>query len=113
MRTVLRLNQSQQRASSATDASIMTKLKTNASLREAQRLNRLDSPHANAWISARPSNMHGTDTILPPRIDRTVARLLGHLCSDPRIGVRGIKAIQPLGLTQISMMEAVAEEALC
>ena len=56
----------------------MTKLKTNANPREAQRLNRLDSPHANAWISARPSSMDGTDTILPPRIYRTaVARLLG------------------------------------
>ena len=70
--------QTQQRASSATDATIMTKLKTNANPREAQRLNRLDSPHANAWISARPSSMDGTDTILPPRIYRTaVARLLG------------------------------------
>src|SRR3954467_1042593 len=44
----------------------------------AQRLNRLDSPHANAWLSARPSCMDGTDTVLPPRIYRTaVARLLG------------------------------------
>ena len=56
----------------------MSKLKSNANAREAQRLNRLDSPHANAWISARPSSMDGTDTILPPRIYRTaVARLLG------------------------------------
>ena len=58
--------QSQQRASSATDTTILTKLKTNANLREAQRLPCLDSPHANAWISARPSSMDGTDTILPP-----------------------------------------------
>src|SRR6201996_3101106 len=72
--------QTQQRASSATDATIMTKLKTNANPREAQRLNRLDSPHANAWISARPSSMDGTDTILPHRT--AVARLLG-LCQQP------------------------------
>jgi hypothetical protein len=69
---------SQQKASSTTDAAIMTKLKNSSNPREVQRLNRLDSPHANAWISARPSCMDGTDTLLPPRIYRTaVARLLG------------------------------------
>ena len=54
--------QSQERASSATDNAIMTRLKANSNPREAQRLNRLDSPHANAWISARPSCLDGTDT---------------------------------------------------
>src|SRR6185295_6480537 len=55
----------------------MAKLKATANPRDAQ-LNRLDSPHANAWLSARPSCMDGTDTVLPPRIYRTaVARLLG------------------------------------
>src|SRR3989440_11356624 len=44
----------------------MAKLKAVASLRDAQRLNRLDSPHANAWLSSRPSCMDGTDTVLPP-----------------------------------------------
>src|SRR6185312_15998234 len=44
----------------------MTKLKATANRRDAQRLNRLDSPHANAWLSARPSCMDGTDTVLPP-----------------------------------------------
>ena len=76
----------------------MAKLKAVASLRDAQRLNRLDSPHANAWLSARPSCMDGTDTVLPPRIYRTaVARLLGqpvfssapcHLC-EQTIGPMG------------------------
>ena len=55
--------QSQQRASSATDATIMTKLKTNANPREAQRLNRLapltpmrGSLHApRAWMEPTPS----------------------------------------------------------
>ena len=68
---------SQHAASATTDAAIMTKLKATANRRDAQRLNRLDSPHANAWLSARPSCMDGTDTVLPPRIYRTaVARLL-------------------------------------
>src|SRR2546421_13067354 len=48
---------SQRTASKATDVAIMAKLKAVASLRDAQRLNRLDSPHANAWLSARPSCM--------------------------------------------------------
>src|SRR5712671_3893599 len=56
----------------------MAKLKATENPRDAQRLNRLDSPHANAWLSARPSCMDGTDTVLPPRIYRTaVAPLLG------------------------------------
>src|SRR5882724_10207853 len=68
----------QRTASKATDVAIMAKLKAVSSPRDAQRLNRLDSPHANAWLSARPSCMDGTDTVLPPRIYRTaVARLLG------------------------------------
>jgi len=70
--------ESQQKASSKTDAAIMSNLKTTTNIRDAQRLNRLDSPHANAWLSARPSFLDGTDTILPPKIFRTaVARLLG------------------------------------
>src|SRR5438270_6495193 len=41
-----------------------SKLKATSSPRNIQRLNRLDSPHANAWLSARPSCMDGTDTVL-------------------------------------------------
>ena len=68
----------QQKASSKIDAAIMTNLKAAADPRDLQRLSRLDSPHANAWLSARPSGMDGTDTILSPKIFRTaVARLLG------------------------------------
>jgi len=68
----------QRKASSATDVAIVSKLKARASPRDFQRLSRLDSPHANAWLSARPSCMDGSDCILPPRIFRTaVARLLG------------------------------------
>ena len=56
----------------------MEKLKSVANPRDSQRLSRLDSPHANAWLSARPSSVDGRDTILPPKIFRTaVARLLG------------------------------------
>src|SRR3982751_3214690 len=53
-------------------------LKATSSARDTQRSNCLDSPHANAWLSARPSCMDGSDCILPPRIFRTaVAHLLG------------------------------------
>ena len=62
---------SQQKASSKVDADIMSKLIAAANKRDAQRLNRLDSPHANAWLSARPSWIDGNDTILPPKIFRT------------------------------------------
>ena len=68
----------QRKASSATDVAIVSKLKATSSPRDFQRLSRLDSPHANAWLSTRPSCMDGSDCILPPRIFRTaVARLLG------------------------------------
>src|SRR5271168_1442034 len=68
-----RPTRTQRTASATTDAAIMAKLKAAASPPEP-----LDSPHANAWLSARPSCMDGTDTVLPPRIYRTaVARLLG------------------------------------
>jgi len=70
--------ESQKRASSKTDAVIMDKLKSVANARDSQRLSRLDAPHANAWLSARPSSIDGKDTVLPPKIFRTaVARLLG------------------------------------
>src|SRR5579872_2363711 len=58
--------ESQHKASSKVDAAIMAKLKSAANLRDAQRLSRLDSPHANAWLSARPSLIDGSDTILSP-----------------------------------------------
>ena len=46
--------------------------------REKQRLNRLDNPHANAWVTAVPSSEDGFDTILSPRAFRiSVLRLLG------------------------------------
>jgi hypothetical protein len=48
--------------------------------RQIQHLSRLDSPHANAWLTARPSCMDGNDAILPPKVYRTaVARLLRQL----------------------------------
>ena len=72
------VHQSQQKASAETDAKIMSRLKEAANPRDAQRLSRLDSPHANAWLSARPSCLDGKDTILSPKIFRVaVARLLG------------------------------------
>src|SRR5258708_39272728 len=68
---------SQHAASATTDAAIMAKLKATANPRDAQRLNRLDSPHANAWLSARPSCMDGTDTVLPQNLPHS-------RCPSPR-----------------------------
>ena len=46
--------------------------------RDAQRLRRLDMPHANVWTSARPSVQDGKDCVLTPRVYLTcVRRLLG------------------------------------
>jgi hypothetical protein len=89
---------SQQKASSTTDAAIMNNLKqSTSSPRDSQRLNRLDSPHANAWISARPSNMDGSDCILPPKIFRTaVARLLGQPVSSNSVPCPLCKQIMDL-----------------
>jgi len=56
--------ESQQKASSKTDATIMEKLKVSGNARDIQRLSRLDSPHANSWLSARPSTLDGKDTIV-------------------------------------------------
>jgi hypothetical protein len=69
---------SQKTASTETDAAIMSKLVAGAGdKRQTQHLSRLDSPHANAWLTARPSVMDGNDAILPPKVYRTaVARLL-------------------------------------
>jgi len=78
----------------------MTKLKTAAASdpRETQRLSRLDSPHANAWLSARPSTMDGTDCVLPPRNYRiSVARLLGQPVSSSVPCPLCEQIIDPLG----------------
>jgi hypothetical protein len=78
--------ETQKRASSKIDSDIMSKLKERASHRDVQRLNRVDSPHANAWLSARPSCMDGSECVLSPKIFRTaVARLLGQPVSSTSV----------------------------
>src|SRR6185312_11151194 len=78
--------ETQKSASSKVDVAIMSHLKESATLRDVQRLNRVDSPHANAWLSARPSNMDGSDCILSPKIFRTaVSRLLGQPVSSSSV----------------------------
>ena len=65
-------------ASSEIDKASISHLINQSSPRDAQRLKRLDRPHANAWITALPSTEDGKDTILAPRTFRTaVSRLLG------------------------------------
>jgi hypothetical protein len=64
-------------ASAAADAATWSSLITTASPRDAQRLRRLDFPHANAWISALPSSsVDGKDTVMSPRVYLTAARRL-------------------------------------
>ena len=78
--------ETQKSASSKVDVAIMSHLKESATLRDVQRLNRVDSPHANAWLSARPSSMDGSDCILSPKIFRTaVSRLLGQPVSSSSV----------------------------
>jgi hypothetical protein len=57
---------SQKNASTEIDAAIMSRLVAGAGdKRQIQHLSRLDSPHANSWLTARPSCMDGNDAILP------------------------------------------------
>ena len=72
------LYKSQRSASAFIDDAIMERLIAHSSCRDAQRLRRLNSRHANAWITALPSSLDGKDTILEPKIFQTaVSRLLG------------------------------------
>jgi hypothetical protein len=72
------LHFSQRLASEEVDRGILTRLITDGSDRDKQRLRRLDCEHANSWITALPSVTDGCDTVLSPKIFTTaVARLLG------------------------------------
>lgn len=65
-------------ASAAVDRAAFDGLISRSSLRDAQRLRRLDVSHANAWISALPSSVDSSDTVMPRRVYLTcVRRLLG------------------------------------
>lgn len=68
----------QSAASAEVDGATWSGLIARAGQRDAQRLRRLDFPHANAWISALPSLVDGKDTVMSPRVYLTsVRRLLG------------------------------------
>lgn len=45
-----------------------------ANERDAQRLRRVDMPHANVWSSALPSSQDDKDCVLPPRVYLTCVR---------------------------------------
>ena len=65
-------------ASAEVDRAAFSSLISRSAVRDAQRLRRLDVPHANAWISALPSAVDGKDTVMPRRVYLTcVRRLLG------------------------------------
>lgn len=69
---------SQRVASESVDQAIMSKLLDKADKREKQRLSRLKCEHANAWVTALPSETDGKDTILPPPVFiAATCRLLG------------------------------------
>ena len=69
---------SQSQASEDTDKTTLELMITHSDVREAQRLRRLDSIHANAWITALPSTIDGKDTVMSPVSFRiAVRRLLG------------------------------------
>jgi hypothetical protein len=69
---------SQRRASDEIDKAALELMITESNPREAQRLRRLDSPHANAWLTALPSTTDGKDTVMTPLAFRiAVFRLLG------------------------------------
>jgi hypothetical protein len=59
---------SQSESSRAIDKSIMSRLLESADRRNKQRLNRLACEHANAWVTALPSEIDGKETVLPPSI---------------------------------------------
>jgi hypothetical protein len=68
----------QRAASALVDRVTLDRLIEKGSIRDKQRLRRLDCEHANSWITALPSATDGKDTILPPKIFITaVSRLLG------------------------------------
>ena len=69
---------SQKHASDDIDKAALECLISDSNTREAQRLRRLDSPHANAWLTALPSTTDGKDTVMTPLAFRVaVLRLLG------------------------------------
>lgn len=60
------------------DRKTLERLIVESNERDAQRLRRVDMPHANVWISARPSVLDGKDCVMKPRVYLTcVRRLLG------------------------------------
>ena len=64
--------------SATVDRKTLERLIDEGKQRDAQRLRRLDMPHANVWTSARPSVQDGKDCVLTPRVYLTcVRRLLG------------------------------------
>lgn len=68
----------QREGSQAVDCVIMEKLLKKADKREKQRLSRLTCEHANAWVTALPSETDGKDTVLPPEVFiAATGRLLG------------------------------------
>ena len=69
---------SQKHASDDIDKASLELLISQSNTRDAQRLRRLDSPHANAWLTALPSTTDGKDAVMTPLAFRvSVFRLLG------------------------------------
>jgi hypothetical protein len=56
----------QRNASAAIDLAKIEVLKSNSTKRDVRKLERLQLPHANAWLSAVPSQVGRADNVLPP-----------------------------------------------
>ena len=50
------------------DRKTLDRLIEESNERDAQRLRRVDMPHANVWTSARPSVLDGKDCVMKPRL---------------------------------------------
>jgi hypothetical protein len=95
---------SQSQASEAIDTAIMGRLMDHADRRDKQRLSRLNCEHANAWVTALPSEIDGKDTILPPPIFITAAcRLLG----------LPVTKSMPCPLCQHTFLDSLGDHAIC
>ena len=98
------LHQPQSVVSASVDRTALDGLISRAGKRDAQRLRRLDVPHANAWVSALPAAVDGKDCVMPPRVYLTSVRRL--------LGLPVLSAPAPCPLCK-QTMDVLGDHALC
>ena len=94
----------QRAASAAVDRASFTAIVARADAREAQRLRRLDVPHANAWVAAQPSSADCRDTVMSPKVYQVAVRRL--------LGLPVLPVPVPCPLCQ-QTMDTLGDHALC